>query len=174
MDATKETEPTRLKNRTIAERASDRETVVTRTFDAPARLVFEAWTKPELVKRWWAPKSLGFALLSCEIDLRVGGRYRYVFGSSSTPQKMEFFGQYIEVVANARLVWTNEEGGDAGPVSTLTLEEKGGKTLLTMRELYPSKEALDAAGVGAAEGMRETFEQLDELLAVLGGSVGRA
>jgi uncharacterized protein YndB with AHSA1/START domain len=173
MDATKETEPTRMKNRTTAERTSDRETVVTRTFDAPARIVFEAWTKPELVKRWWAPKSFGMSLVSCEIDLRVGGRYRYVFDGGSAPQ-MAFFGQYIEVVTNARLVWTNEEAGDAGPVSTLTLAEKGGKTLLTMRELYPSKEALDAAGIGAAEGMRETFEQLDELLGVLGAGVGRS
>jgi uncharacterized protein YndB with AHSA1/START domain len=153
-----------MKNRTTVERKSERELVVTRTFDAPARIVFEAWTKPDLFKRWWVPKSMGMSLLSCEMDVRVGGGYRLVFG-----QGMEFFGSYIEVTPHSRLVWTNEEGGDAGPVTTVTFEENGGKTLLVMRELYPSKEALDAAGTGAADVMGETFEQLDELLVTLGG-----
>jgi uncharacterized protein YndB with AHSA1/START domain len=150
--------------RTTVERASERELVVTRTFDGPARIVFDAWTKPELLKLWWAPKSMGMSLLSCEVDVRTGGRYRFVFGPGPS---MEFFGKYIEVTPCSRLVWTNDEGGDGGPVTTVTFEEKGGKTILVMRELYPSKEALDAAGTGAAEGMRETFEQLDELLVTL-------
>src|SRR6266545_1843521 len=173
MDARRESEPTPMKNRTTVERKSERELVVTRTFNGPARIVFEAWTKPELFKQWWAPKSMGMFLRSCEMDVRVGGRYRLVFGhDASNPD--EFFGRYIEVTPHSRLVWTNDEGGDGGPVTTVTFEEKGGKTLLVMHELYPSKEALDAAGTGAADAMSETFEQLDELLGTLGASVGRS
>ncbi|MGE6758261.1 SRPBCC family protein [Corallococcus interemptor] len=151
-----------MKNRTIVERKSERETVVTRTFDAPARIVFEAWTKPELFKKWWVPKSMGMTLASCEMDVRTGGTYRLVFG-----QGMAFFGTYKEVTPHSRLVWTNEEGGDHTSVTTVTFEEKEGKTLLVVSELYPSKEALDAAG-GAAEALVETFQQLDELLVSLG------
>src|SRR5215468_1283463 len=169
MEARRDSEPRPMKNPTTVERTSERELVTTRTFSAPARIVFEAWTKPELFKRWWAPKSMGMSLLSCEMDVRVGGRYRLVFGDG-----MEFFGRYIEVITHSRLVWTNEEGGDAGPVTTLTFEEKGGKTLLVMHELYPSREALDAAGTGAADMMGEIFAQLDELLVTLGASVGRS
>ena len=158
--------------RTTVQKKSDREVIVTRTFNAPARIVFEAWTKPELIKRWWVPRSMNMSLLSCEMDVRVGGRYRLVFGhDASNPD--EFFGRYIEVTPHSRLVWTNEESDD-GPVTTVTFEEKDGKTLLVMRELYPSKEALDAAGTGAADAMPEQFEQLDELLATLGASVGRS
>jgi uncharacterized protein YndB with AHSA1/START domain len=169
MDASRESEPTPMKNRTTVKRTSERELVVTRTFDAPARFVFEAWTKPELFKQWWVPKSMGMTLHSCEMDLRVGGGYRLSFGDG-----MDFFGRYLEVTPHSRLVWTNDEGGDSGPVTTVTFEERGGKTLLVLHELYPSKEALDAAGTGAADAMRETFEQLDELLVTLGASVGRS
>ena len=144
MDARRESEPTPMKNRTTVERKSERELVVTRTFNGPARIVFEAWTKPELFKRWWVPKSMGMSLLSCEMDVRVGGRYRLVFGHDAS-KPMAFFGRYIEVTPHSRLVWTNDEGGDGGPVTTVTFEEKGGKTLLVLHELYPSKEALDAA-----------------------------
>jgi uncharacterized protein YndB with AHSA1/START domain len=158
-----------MKNPTTVERKSERELVVTRTFDGPARIVFEAWTKPDLFKRWWAPKSMGMSLLSCEMEVRVGGKHRLVFG-----QGMEFFGTYIEVTPYSRLVWTNDEGGEGGPVTTVTFEERGGKTLLVMHELYPSKEALDAAGTGAADAMGETFGQLDELLVALGASGGRS
>jgi uncharacterized protein YndB with AHSA1/START domain len=173
MDARREGEATPMKNRTTVERKSERELVVTRTFNGPARIVFEAWTKPELFKQWWVPKSMDMFLRSCEMDVRVGGRYRLVFGRDAS-NPAEFFGRYIEVVPNSRLVWTNDEGGDGGPVTTVTFEEKGGKTLLVMHELYPSKEALDAAGTGAADMMNETFEQLDELLVALGESVGRS
>jgi uncharacterized protein YndB with AHSA1/START domain len=161
-----------MKNRTTVERKSERELVVTRTFNAPARIVFEAWTKPELFKRWWVPKSMGMSLLSCDMDVRVGGSYRLVFGDDPS-NPMAFFGKYLEVTPNSRLVWTNEEGGESGPVTTVTLTEEGGKTLLVMHELYPSKEALDAAGTGAADAMRETFEQLDELLVTLGARGAR-
>ncbi|ESZ50571.1 SRPBCC domain-containing protein [Mesorhizobium sp. RSR565B] len=166
-----ESEPTN--NRTTVERKSERELVVTRTVNAPARIVFEAWTKPELFKQWWVPKSMGMFLRSCEMDARTGGTYRLVFGHDASDLH-EFFGRYIEVTPHSRLVWTNDEGGDGGPVTTLTFEEKGGNTLLVMHELYPSKEALDAAGTGAADAMGETFEQLDELLVVLGESVRRS
>jgi uncharacterized protein YndB with AHSA1/START domain len=155
-----------MKNPTTVERKSDRELVVTRTVNAPARIVFEAWTKPDLFRRWWVPKSLGMSLLSCEMDVRVGGGYRLEFAHDGST--MAFFGRYIEVIPHSRLVWTNDEGGDSGPVTTVTFEEKGGKTLLVVHDLYPSKEALDAAGTGAAEAMGETFEQLDELLVTLG------
>ena len=170
MDARRESEPTPMKNRTTVERKSERELVVTRTFNGPARIVFEAWTKPELFRRWWAPKSMGMSLLSCEMDVRVGGKYRLEF----EPDAMAFFGTYLEVTPHSRLVWTNEEGGEGGPVTTVTFEEKGGKTLLVMHELYSSKEALDAAGTGAADAMVETFAQLDELLLTRGASVGQS
>ena len=173
MDARRESEATPMKNRTTVERKSEREIVVTRTFNGPARIVFEAWTKPELFKQWWVPKSIGMLLRSCEMDVRVGGRYRLVFGHDAS-NPAEFFGRYIEVTPHSRLVWTNDEGGDDGPVTTVIFEDKGGKTLLVMHELYPSKEALDAAGTGAADVTKETFEQLDELLAALGASAGRS
>ena len=174
MDARRESDPTPVKNPTTVERKSERELVITRTFNGPARIVFEAWTKPELLKRWWAPKSFGVTLLSCEADVRVGGKYRFVFGHPASPQPMAFFGKYLEVIPNSRLVWTNEEGGEGGQVTTVTFEEKGGKTLLVMRDLYPSKEALDAAiASGSTGGMDETFQQLDELLVALGESSGQ-
>ena len=152
--------------RTTVQKKSEREVVVTRTFDAPARLVFEAWSKPELFKKWWVPRSMGMTLRSCEMDVRTGGKYRLVFGDDPA-NPMAFFGKYLEVVPNKRIVWTNEESGDAGSVTTVTFEERDGKTLLVMSELYPTKEALDAAGTGAQEAMSETFGQLDELLAEL-------
>jgi uncharacterized protein YndB with AHSA1/START domain len=155
-----------MKNPTTVERKSERELVVTRTFNGPARTVFEAWTKPELLKRWWAPKSAGVSLLSCEADVRVGGRYRFEFGHEAS-KSVAFFGRYIEVTPYSRLVWTNDESGE-GAVTTVSFEEKGGKTLLLMHELYPSKEALDGAIAGMEAGMREMFEQLDELLVTLG------
>ena len=169
MDARKEGEP--MKNRTTVERTSERETVVKRTFNGPARLVFEAWTKPELLKRWWAPKSTGVSLLSCEADVRVGGRYRFEFGHGDST--MAFFGRYLEVTPHSRLVWTNDESDD-GALTTVTFEETGGKTLLVMHELYPSKEALDGAIAGMEGGMPETFAQLDEILVTLGASVGQS
>jgi uncharacterized protein YndB with AHSA1/START domain len=155
-------------NRTTVERKSDREVVVTRTFDAPARLVFEAWTKPALFKQWWVPRSMGMTLRSCELDVRTGGKYRLVFGDDPA-NPMAFFGKYLDVVPNQRIVWTNEESGADGSVTTVTLEQKNGKTTLVLSELYPTKEALDAAGTGAQEVMIETFGQLDGLLASLAG-----
>ena len=169
MDAKRESESAPAKNRTHAERKSDRETAVTRTFNGPARLVFEAWTTPALLLRWWAPKSLGISFLSCEIDVRTGGTYRFVFGHAASEQPMAFFGRYIEVIPNARLVWTNDEGGEGGPVTTVTFEEKDGETLVVMHDLYPSKEALDGAiASGSTSGAGESFEQLDALLVTLG------
>ena len=160
-----------VKHRTTVERTSDREVVVTRTVDGPARLVFEAFTRAELFRRWWVPRSMGMTLLSCELDARVGGTYRLVFDHS--PEPVAFFGTYVEVEPYSRLAWTNEEGGEGASVTTVTFEEEDGRTLVVVRERYPSKEALDAAGTGAAEAMVETFDQLDELLVALGESAGR-
>ena len=167
-----ESEPTPVKNRTTVERKSEREFVVTRTFNAPARLVFEAWTKPELLKLWWVPKSMDMSLLSCEADVRVGGTYRFVFGHDAS-ETVAFFGRYLEVTPPSRLVWTNEEGEGGEAVTTVTFEEKAGQTLLVLHERHPSKEAVDGA-IGFGEGLRETFAQLDELLVTLGASVGRS
>lgn len=167
MAARKESDFTSTKGRTQVERKSDCELVISRTFDAPARVVFEAWTKPELMQQWWVPKSIGMELLSCEQDVRVGGTYRLVFRHGDSGS-MAFHGKYLEVVPPSRLVWTNEESAD-GSVTTLTLEENGGKTLLVVHERYPSKEAFEA-NTGAADGMSESFAQLDELLVTLGPS----
>ena len=165
MDAVRVSEVAPMTNRTTVEQTSEREIVVTRTVDGPARLVFEAWTTPELFKQWWVPKSLGMTLLSCEMDVRVGGTYRleFAFGDSQAA----FFGTYQDVTPESRLAWSNEES-DEGSVTTVTFADQGGKTLVVMRELYASKEALDAAGTGAAEAMGESFDQLDALLVTLG------
>jgi uncharacterized protein YndB with AHSA1/START domain len=167
-----DSQPTTTKSRTTVERKSDREMVVTRTFDGPARIVFEAWTKPELMKLWWAPKSLGVPLRSCEMDVRTGGAYRFEFGHDES-QTFAFFGKYIEVTPPSRLAWTNEES-ESVSVTTVTFEEKDGKTLLILSELYPSKEALDEAGAGAADGTHEQFQQLDELLVTLVANEGKS
>ena len=167
MDARNESKPGT--NRTTVQRKSDLEVVVTRTFDAPARLVFEAWTKPALFTQWWVPRSMGMTLRSCTLDVRVGGRYRLEFGDDPA-NPMAFFGKYLEVTPPSRLVWTNEESGDGGSVTTVTLEEKDGRTHLVLSELYPTKEALDAAGTGAQDALSETFGQLDEVLVTLSAS----
>jgi len=154
-----------VKNRTTVERKSERELVVSRTINGPARIVFDAWTKPELFKRWWVPKSCGLSLLSCEMDIRAGGKYRLVFGHEAFPKPMEFFGKYVEVTPHSRLVWTNDEGDVGEVVTSVTFEEKAGKTLVVMHELYPTKEALDAAmASGEKAGVSETLDQLDELV----------
>ena len=171
MNASIGSEPGPVKNRTTVERKSDREVVVTRTINGAARIVFEAFTKAELLKRWWVPKSMGMKLLSCETEPRVGGKYRLVFDLGG-PEPAAFFGTYVDVQPYSRLAWTNEEGGEGGSVTTVTFEEKGGKTLVVLREKYPSKEALDAAG-GASDAMVETFDQLEELLVALGKSSGQ-
>lgn len=153
-----------MTNPTTIEQTSDRELVVTRIFEGPPRIVFEAWTTPELMKRWWAPNSIGVPLRSCEMDARTGGGYRLEFGHDDS-ESMAFVGKYLEVTPPSRLVWTNEEGED-GPVTTVTFEERAGRTFLTVHELYQSKEALEA-GRGAEQGLPEQFAQLDELLADL-------
>ena len=160
-----------MNSRTTVERTSDRELVATRTVNGPARIVFEAWTKPELIMRWWAPASFGISFLSCETDVRTGGLYRYVFGHPASEQPMAFFGRYIEVEPPSRLVWTNDEGED-GAVTTVTFEEKDGTTRVVVHDLYPSKEALDEAMASGSTGAwPEQFEALDGLIATLGASV---
>jgi uncharacterized protein YndB with AHSA1/START domain len=156
-----------MKNPTTVERKSERELVVTRTFHGPAHIVFEAWTNPELLKAWWVPKSCGMSFISCEADVRTGGAYRFVFGHPAFEQPMAFFGRYLDVAPNQRIVWTNEESAD-GAVTTVTFEEEGDKTLLVLHELYPSKQALDdAIASGSTSGAGEQFEQLDTFLLTL-------
>ena len=156
-----------MSNPTTVERKSERELVITRTFNGPAHIVFEAWTRPELIKRWWTPTSLGITFVSCEADVRTGGAYRFVFSHAAFEQPMAFFGRYVEVTPCSRIVWTNEESAD-GALTTVTFEEKGGKTNLVLHELYPSKQALeDAIANGSPGAASEQFELLDEVLATL-------
>lgn len=169
MDAKTESKPTATHD-LKTERKSDRELVVTRTINGPARLVFEAWTTANLFERWWVPKSCGFTLVSCEMDVRVGGGYRLVFKQGDS-EPMAFHGKYLEVTPPSRLAWSNDEGGEPGPITTVTFEERAGKTCVVITDLYPSKEALDAAMTSGAVGyMPETFDQLEELLASLRAS----
>ena len=151
-------------NRTAVERKSDRELVVTRTFSAPAHIVFEAWSKPELFKLWWVPKAMSPSLLSSDMDVRTGGSYRLVFSHPASGEPVAFFGTYREVTPDKRIVWINEES-DQGAVTTVTFEENAGKTQVTLHELYPTTAALDEALAGSAEALPEQFAQLDELLA---------
>jgi uncharacterized protein YndB with AHSA1/START domain len=167
MDVSRECEATATKNETNVERKSELELVVTRTVNGPARLVWEAWTDAELFRRWWVPKSYGLNLLSCEMDVRVGGQYRLAFLHEGST--MEFFGTYLEVTPHSRLVWTNEEGDEGKTVTTVTFDETNGKTLLVVHDLYPSKEAIDSGSTGA---MPEVLDQLEELLGSLGSGRG--
>lgn len=166
MSAGKNSQPSRMKHPMSVERKGERELVVTRTVDAPPHIVFQTWINAEQFQRWWVPKSFGLELLSCELDVRVGGTYRLVFRHPAAPEGMAFHGRYLEVAAPSRLVWTNEEEGGAGPVTTVTFEDKDRMTQLVIHDLYPSKQALDEAT--SSEGITwnaETCDQLDELLA---------
>jgi uncharacterized protein YndB with AHSA1/START domain len=168
MDAGRQSDPVVGKARTTVERTSERELVVTRTVEGPAHLVFDAWTKPELFQRWWVPKSFGITLISYEADICTGGSYRLVLGHPSSDQPMAFFGRYIDVTPHERIVWTNDEGGEGGAVTTVTFVEKDGVTRVVVHELYVSKEALDAAiSSGSTSGWGEQFEQLDDLITIL-------
>jgi uncharacterized protein YndB with AHSA1/START domain len=172
MDTTTQREATLMQDDATVDRRSERELVVTRIVNGPARLVFDAWTKAELLERWWTPKSFPISLLSCETDPRVGGSYRLVFGYEDTT--FEFFGRYLEVTPPSRLVWTNDEGDGGEQITTVTFEETGGTTRVIVHDLYPSKEALDAAiASGSTSGMPESLMQLDELVVSLGVSEGR-
>lgn len=164
MDIGSPIESPRVKNATMVERLSEREVIVTRSFNAPRDLVFRAWSDPELFRRWWVPKSMGMTLYACEMDVRTGGGYRLNFGEG-----MDFFGTYLEVTPPSRLVWTNAEGGENASITTVTLTEADGKTLVVVSELYPSKEALEAEG-GAEDALDETFGQLEALLVELASS----
>ena len=175
MDKRRASETSPTKYDTTVDRKSDRELVVTRSFNGPAHLVFNAWTKPELLKRWWVPKSCGMSFLSCEAHVRTGGTYRFVFSHPASEQPMSFFGRYLEVTPHSRLVWTNDEDAEGGAVTTVTFEEKGGETFVVMHDLYPSKKALDdAIASGATSGSGEQFEQLDQLLVAMEAGVGRS
>jgi uncharacterized protein YndB with AHSA1/START domain len=164
MDTTTASEPTLSQNEATVERTSERELVVTRTVNGPARLVFDAWTKAELLQQWWVPKSFPITLLSCETDPRVGGKYRLTFGSDGST--MDFFGRYLEVVPPTRVVWTNEESEGEATITTVTFEETDGRTRVVVHDLYPSKESLESDS-GSTYAMPESLAQLDDLLATL-------
>ncbi len=150
-------------NPTSVERKGDRELIVTRTFDAPPNVVYQAWTQADLFQRWWMPKSAsGVTLVSCSMDVRTGGRYRLEFSAGGS-DTMAFHGKYLEVVPNQRIVWTNDEG-EEGAVTTVTFVDEGGKTILTFQEIYPSSEALEEALQGSAAALPEQMDQLDTLL----------
>lgn len=171
MDASQRNDPAG-KARTIVERTSERELVVTRNVAGPARIVWDAWTKPDLFQRWWAPKSFGLSLISFEADVRAGGAYRLVMSHLSSDRPMAFFGRYIDVTAYARLVWTNDEGGEGGAVTTAAFEEQDGATRIVVREHYPSTQSLDdALASGSASGWDEQFKQLDDLIVTLDANV---
>lgn len=160
-----------VQNRTSVERRGDRELVVTRTFNAPLSMVYRAWSQPELFRRWWMPKSAsGVSLVACDMDVRTGGKYRLEF-SAGGADTMAFYGKYLEVVPNERIVWTNDEG-EEGAVTTVTFEDQGGKTLVNFHEVYPSKEALEEALQGSAAALPEQLEQLDELLSSIDAERG--
>ena len=162
-----------MTNRTTVGRKSERELVVSRTFDAPVSVVFEAWTNPKLFMRWWIPKSMGMTVVSCEMDVRTGGGYRLEISHPASEQPLAFFGKYLEVIPNARIVWTNEES-DGGATTTVTFEEKAGKTEVTLCEHYPTKEAADEALEGSAAALPEQFAALDEILISLGAGGGQS
>ena len=153
------------RNATSVERKGDRELVVTRTFDAPPRIVFKVWSDPDLFRMWWVPKGAPMTLQECDMDVRTGGKYRLKFEAGG--QTMEFFGKYLDVVPDQRIVWTNDEGDEEGAVTTVTFEDRGGKTFLTFHELYPTAEALEEAMQGSAAGLPTQLDQLDELLSTI-------
>lgn len=154
-------------SRTSVERKGTRELLVTRPFDAPPSMVYQAWSRPELFQRWWMPRSAsGISLLSCDMDVRTGGKYRLEFGTGGS-DSMAFYGEYLEVVPNERIVWTNDEG-EEGAITTVTFEDQGGKTLLRFHEIYPSAAALEEALQGSAATLPEQLAQLDQLLAGIG------
>ena len=154
-------------SRTSVERKGTRELLVTRPFDAPPSMVYQAWSRPELFQRWWMPRSAsGISLLSCDMDVRTGGKYRLEFGTGGS-DSMAFYGKYLEVVPNERIVWTNDEG-EEGAITTVTFEDQGGKTLLRFHEIYPSAAALEEALQGSAATLPEQLAQLDQLLAGIG------
>ncbi|WFT83725.1 SRPBCC domain-containing protein [Methylobacterium sp. CB376] len=172
MNAGRQSAPAAGKASTTVERISDRELAVSRTVDGPARIVFDVWSRPELFQRWWVPKSCGVSLISFEADIHTGGTYRLLMAHSSSERPMAFFGRYIEVTPPTRLVWTNDEGGKDGAVTTVTFEERDGATRVVVHELYPSKDALnDALASGSTSGWGEQFEQLNDLIVSLQAEV---
>jgi uncharacterized protein YndB with AHSA1/START domain len=158
-------DPNSVDASTEVKRKSDRELIVTRTFHAPARIVFQAWSNPELFQRWWIPTTFGMRIVACEMEVRAGGSYRLEITPPGSDQPMAFFGRYLEVVQDERIVWTNEEA-EGGAVTTVMFKENNGMTELTLTERYPTSEALDEALEGSATALPDQFGQLEELLRV--------
>ena len=146
---------------------SDTEIQMTRVFDAPRDLVFEAHSSAEHMKHWWGPRK--YETISAEVDFRPGGKWRIVHRGPDG-EEYGFHGEYREIVRPERIVWTFEYEGAPGQVAveTLTLEEHDGKTTLTAVSDAGSKEARDAVlETGMTEGAAETFDRLDEYLETL-------
>lgn len=153
----------------------DTDILITRRFDAPARLVFEAVTRPEHIRRWWAPRSRG-EMTACEVDLRVGGAWRFAMRARNG-MEVEFYGTYREIVAPTRLVQTEifAPFPDVVSVVTLTLTEHAGHTVLESRSVYPSREIRDQViATGMEGGMRESYLQLAEVVSALAVPTARA
>jgi len=149
------------------ERLGDREIAIMQIFDAPPSRVFRAWSQSELFQRWWVPKSVpGILLVSCDMDVSTGGKYRLEFAAGGS-ETMSFYGKYLEVIPNERIVWTNDEG-EEGAVTTVTFGDQVGKTLLKFHEIYPSREAVEEALKGSAAALPEQLDQLDKLLSSTG------
>ena len=147
---------------------SDTEIQMSRIFDAPSRLVFEAMTKPEHVKEWWGRLGEGYSVPVCEIDLRVGGAWRFV--NKHPKGEAAFHGVYREITPPERIVFTEifEEFPDAESVVTAVLTEENGKTRLTATVAYPSRDVRDAViNSGMAKGAAISYDRLEEVVARL-------
>ena len=146
--------------------AADREIVITREFDAPARILFAAWSTPEHLLQWFGPE--GWPLTLCEVDFRVGGRWRFAMTGSSGVQNTPFGGEYLEIVPNDRIVFSNafEEPGAETLIVIVTFAEQDGRTTLTIRTLFRSTEVRDwHAEQGYATGYASALDQLADVVA---------
>ncbi|MDB5432111.1 MAG: ATPase [Caulobacter sp.] len=151
---------------TASESVADREFIMTRVFDAPARLLFQAYSQPQHLMKWFGP--VGWPLTLCEVDFRVGGRYRFAMTGPSGEQNIPFGGQYLEIVPDRKIVFDNtfEAPGSETMVMTVTFEEAGGKTTLTLNTLFGSVAMKNGhIGGGFEEGTNSGFDQLAEVVA---------
>ena len=155
-------------NANAGEAIADREVVITRTYDAPARLLFEAWSKPEHLMKWFGP--VGWPLTLCEVDFRKGGRWRFAMTGSSGQQNTPFGGVYLDIVPNRKIVFDNafEEPGSRKMIMTVTFEEADGRTTLTWHTLFESVAMKDEyVGMGIEAGAGSGLDQLADVVAGL-------
>ena len=146
---------------------SEREITITRVYDAPARLLFEAYSKPEHIKQWFGPK--GWPVTLCEMDFRTGGRFRFAMTGPSGKQNTPFGGEYLEIVANRKIVYDNgfETKGAGRMVVTVTYDEiGGGKTRLTIHTVFESIAMRNShVSRGFEQGTNSGLDQLGDLVA---------